>query len=114
MFAIAYMVAFIVVGMLRIGYGILADANSTFPFALEEIERFERRQRLGNAHVQVLETIQNRPRPLTGMPVELLVGETRDDRLPVRLIRLDLPEHRLNIGIHDHAQQVFDRTLRRP
>lgn len=46
MFAIAYMVAFIVVGMLRIGYGILADANSTFPFALEEIERFERRQRL--------------------------------------------------------------------
>jgi hypothetical protein len=45
-FAKAYMAVFIVVGMLKIGYRILADEDSAYPFAPEEMERFERRQRL--------------------------------------------------------------------
>jgi hypothetical protein len=46
LFAIGYMAIFIVVGMLKVGYGILADANSVYPFAAGEMERFGRRQRL--------------------------------------------------------------------
>jgi hypothetical protein len=45
-FAILYMALFIVVGMLKVGYGILADEDSSYPFAPEEMERFERRRRL--------------------------------------------------------------------
>ncbi len=45
-FAVVYMAVFIVVGMLKVGYGFLADEDSVYPFAPEEMERFERRQRL--------------------------------------------------------------------
>ena len=45
-FAILYFALFIVVGMLKIGYGVLADENSAYPFAPEEMERFGRRRRL--------------------------------------------------------------------
>jgi hypothetical protein len=45
-FAIVYMALFIVVGMLKVGYGILSDEDSSYPFAPEEMERFERRRRL--------------------------------------------------------------------
>jgi hypothetical protein len=40
------MALFIVVGMLKIGYGALADENSAYPFAIEEMERFDRHRRL--------------------------------------------------------------------
>jgi hypothetical protein len=45
-FAIVCIAVFVVVGMLKLGYGILADENSPYPFAPEEMERFGRRQRL--------------------------------------------------------------------
>jgi Protein of unknown function with HXXEE motif len=45
-FATVYLAVFIVVGMLKVGYGLLADRNSPYPFAPEEMERFERQQRL--------------------------------------------------------------------
>jgi hypothetical protein len=48
------MACFIIVGMRRIGYGLLADKNSAYPFAPDEMERFDRRghlARLGNATV---------------------------------------------------------------
>ena len=51
-FAVAYMALFMGVGMLRIGYGLLADENSPYPFAPEEIGRFDRGShlaRIGNA-----------------------------------------------------------------
>ena len=51
-FAVAYMALFMGVGMMRIGYGLLADENSPYPFASEEIERFDRGNhlaRIGNA-----------------------------------------------------------------
>jgi hypothetical protein len=48
-FAIAYLAVFIVVGMLRIGDGILADEDSAYSFAAEAMERFERRQRLAQS-----------------------------------------------------------------
>jgi len=44
--AILYMAAFIAVGMMKVGYGLLADENSAYPFASEEMERFRRRRRL--------------------------------------------------------------------
>ena len=50
-FAVAYMALFMGVGMMRIGYGLLADENSPYPFAPEEIERFDRGNhlaRIGN------------------------------------------------------------------
>jgi hypothetical protein len=46
MFAILYVALFMVVGMLKVGYGLLADENSAYPFAPEEMERFGRRRRL--------------------------------------------------------------------
>lgn len=45
-FAVAYMALFMGVGMLKIGYGILAGENSPYPFAPEEIERFNRQSHL--------------------------------------------------------------------
>ena len=45
-FAVAYMAIFIGVGTLRIGYGLLADEDSAYPFAPEEMERFGRQDRL--------------------------------------------------------------------
>ena len=45
-FAVAYIVIFIGIGMKKIGYGILADKNSLYPFAPEEMERFDRRGHL--------------------------------------------------------------------
>jgi hypothetical protein len=45
-FAILYMAAFMAVGMMKVGYGLLADENSAYPFAPEEMERFGRRRRL--------------------------------------------------------------------
>ena len=44
--AILYMAVFIVVGMLKVGYGLLANQDSPYPFAPEEMERFGRRRRL--------------------------------------------------------------------
>jgi hypothetical protein len=41
-FAAVYMALFMGVGMLRIGYGILADEDSPYHFAPEEMERFGR------------------------------------------------------------------------
>jgi hypothetical protein len=46
MFAVFYVALFMVVGMLKVGYGLLADENSAYPFAPEEMERLGRRQRL--------------------------------------------------------------------
>jgi hypothetical protein len=40
------MAFFIAVGMMKVGYGLLADENSPYPFAPEEMQRFERRRRL--------------------------------------------------------------------
>jgi hypothetical protein len=40
--AIAYIACFIVVGMLIIAFRVLADRNSPYPFAPEEMERFDR------------------------------------------------------------------------
>lgn len=45
-FAILYVALFIVVGVLKVGYGVLADETSAYPFAPEEMERFGRRRRL--------------------------------------------------------------------
>jgi hypothetical protein len=45
-FAVAYMATFIGVGMMRIGYGLLADEDSAYEFAPEEMERFGRQDRL--------------------------------------------------------------------
>ena len=45
-FAMVYVALFVVVGMLKVGYGLLADENSAYPFAPEEMERFGRRRRL--------------------------------------------------------------------
>jgi hypothetical protein len=48
-FAILYMAFFIAVGMMKVGYGLLADENSAYPFAPEEMERFGRRRRLAQS-----------------------------------------------------------------
>jgi hypothetical protein len=40
------MAAFIALGMMKVGYGLLADENSAYPFTPEEMERFGRRRRL--------------------------------------------------------------------
>ncbi len=45
-FAIIYVALFIVVGMLKLGYGLLANEHSKYPFAPEEMDRFGRRRRL--------------------------------------------------------------------
>jgi hypothetical protein len=45
-FAIVYMAFFTFVGMFKIGYGILADRDSPYPFAPEEMERFDPRAHL--------------------------------------------------------------------
>jgi hypothetical protein len=45
-FAAAYIAGVIVIGMRRIGYGLLADKNSAYPFAPDEMERFDRRGHL--------------------------------------------------------------------
>jgi hypothetical protein len=45
-FAMAYMACFIGLGMLKIGYGLLAGKDSAYPFSLEEMERWDRRGRL--------------------------------------------------------------------
>jgi hypothetical protein len=45
-FAIPYLALFMVVGILKVGYGLLGDENSAYPFAPEEMERFQRRRRL--------------------------------------------------------------------
>jgi len=45
-FAIAYLVCFIGIGMKKLGYGVLANQNSPYPFAPEEMERFDRRGHL--------------------------------------------------------------------
>ena len=55
-FAAAYIAGVIVIGMRRIGYGRLADKNSAYPFAPDEMERFDRRgrlARLGNSTAAV-------------------------------------------------------------
>ena len=49
-FALLYVALVIVVGMLKVGYGLLANENSPYPFAPEEMDRFGRRRRL--AHVR--------------------------------------------------------------
>src|SRR5438045_3137115 len=54
----------------------------------------------GLRHVQVLQTIENRPTALGGMPVELIVDEAGDDRLSVGLDGRDLAEHGLQVGVH--------------
>jgi uncharacterized protein with HXXEE motif len=41
-FGILYMVLFASIGMKIIGYGLLADKDSAYPFASEEMERFNR------------------------------------------------------------------------
>jgi hypothetical protein len=46
--ALLYVAVFIVVGMLKVGYGLLADESSAYPFAPEEMERFARRRRLAD------------------------------------------------------------------
>ncbi len=61
----------------------------------------ERRQCLRDAHVQVLQTIEDRPAAFGGMPIQLIVAETGRYRPPVRLDGLDLTEHRLGVSIHD-------------
>lgn len=56
LFGVAYMGAFIGLGMNVIGYGVLGGRNSAYPFAPEEMERFDRRGhlvRLGNAAATV-------------------------------------------------------------
>lgn len=45
-FAMAYIGCFVGVGMLKIGYGLLANKVSSYPFAPEEMERFDRRGHL--------------------------------------------------------------------
>jgi hypothetical protein len=40
LFAVIYIACFILVGMLTIGFRLLADKNSAYPFALEEMARF--------------------------------------------------------------------------
>jgi hypothetical protein len=52
-FAILYMAFFMAVGMMKVGYGLLADQNSAYPFALEEMERFGRRRRLARIRAVV-------------------------------------------------------------
>src|SRR6267142_724017 len=63
----------------------------------------ERRQCLRDAHVQVLQTIEDRPAAFGGMPIQLIVAETGRYRPPVRLDGLDLTEHRLGVSIHERA-----------
>jgi len=46
LFAIAYMAFFIFFGMMKIGYGILADKDSPYAFAPEEMGRFDPRAHL--------------------------------------------------------------------
>ena len=46
LFAIAYMAFFIFFGMMKIGYGILADKDSPYGFAPEEMGRFDPRAHL--------------------------------------------------------------------
>jgi hypothetical protein len=45
-FAVIYMIGFMVVGMLWLGYTVLIDKNSPYPFAPEEMARFNRDRRL--------------------------------------------------------------------
>ncbi|HXY30469.1 MAG TPA: HXXEE domain-containing protein [Gemmatimonadaceae bacterium] len=45
-FGVAYMAAFAGIGMKAIGYGLLGNKDSPYPFAPEEMERFDRRGRL--------------------------------------------------------------------
>jgi hypothetical protein len=45
-FAVVYIACFIVVGMLTIGFRLLADKDSLYPFAPEEMARFDRRGHL--------------------------------------------------------------------
>ena len=45
-FAVVYIAGFIVVGMLTIGFRLLADKDSLYPFAPEEMARFDPRRRL--------------------------------------------------------------------
>lgn len=55
-FAVVYIALFIGIGMMRIGYEILAKEDSDYPFTPEEIERFDRQGHLariesaGTAH----------------------------------------------------------------
>ena len=53
-FAVVYIACFIVVGMLTIGFRLLADKNSAYPFAPEEMARFDRRGHL--ARIRSAET----------------------------------------------------------
>jgi hypothetical protein len=46
LFAIAYLACCVGVGMKKMGYGILADKDSAYPFAPEEMERFDRQGHL--------------------------------------------------------------------
>jgi hypothetical protein len=45
-FAVVYIACFIVVGMLTIGFRVLADKNSAYAFAREEMKRFDPRRNL--------------------------------------------------------------------
>jgi hypothetical protein len=42
LFAVVYIGCFIVIGMNKIGHTLLADKDSPYPFAPEEMERFDR------------------------------------------------------------------------
>jgi hypothetical protein len=42
-FAVVYIACFIIVGMLTIGFRLLADKDSRYPFANKEMERFDPR-----------------------------------------------------------------------
>ena len=45
-FAVTYMAGFMRIGFMLVGYRMLADKDSIYPFAPEEMERFDRRGHL--------------------------------------------------------------------
>ena len=55
-FAVVYIACFIIVGMLTIGFRLLADKDSRYPFASEEMERFEPRRNL--TRIKSTETLE--------------------------------------------------------
>ena len=76
MFAFADIAAFIIVCMLKAGYGILADEDP-YLFAPEEMERFERRRRLYSIRGggSVNETIGLTRTPLRGPTRRIAVSD---------------------------------------
>jgi hypothetical protein len=52
-FAVVYIACFIVVGMLTVGFRLLADKDSRYPFASEEMERFDPRRNLARIRTRL-------------------------------------------------------------